>query len=284
MKIQNLLEGTIKVPSETLKDAMNLVCVDVLSKILTYLRDLEANDDDGDHYGLTDAYKRLHQQYSKLYGVIRLVQKHTDEKTLGTIYIRGDELAGNYIKRTPTAAGKTFPIAMNIEPAEDERSHGSLDAVTHKNKMVANIYVPYGKEIERVARNPEEFNSLMIELHGLVKHELMHSIQHVALGGLTSDKAAQYYNSDRTLNMDKYHSSDIEFSPQIITQVSVYHSFVNKFNLTDEQAKSAARCWVDPNADNTHGFTKILSPFFGHLYKTDKAKWKKAVKYFYGSI
>lgn len=279
MKILNLIEGVIQVPVATLNDGMNLICQDMFSKILTYATELEAGDDADEYYGLVSSYKQLHAQYSKVYGRIPLSRKDAAETTTGEIFLRANEINRRYL-RTPVAADAIFKIKVVVEPAAGEVG-GSIEW-SNARRMLLTVTVPNAAGIQQLAKAPENFNAVMIELHATMKHELMHGIQRVAFNSMTD---VDYYDAAGKIDDDKYHDSDTEYSPLIVSYAAKFKSFVMQHAIPSDNIKTWIASYVNPTAAVPDRFkAAITQPFFKRLYETDKAKWKKAVKYFYGLI
>lgn len=285
MKIRTLLEGHIKVPQEAFKDVMTAVCADVFSRIVTYLNSPEADD----YFDNLLKYKQLIKKYRSQYGNFDVFNDHDGSRvTQMKVYVRMNEVDPRYLKKNPSARNKTYAIIVTISPSGEHRTpSGEYYKKQSLTAAKLNIEIPTQATIEQVARSPELLETLMDRIEGMVEHELMHAIQDMALKQFPTE--VSYYKDDGTVDREKYYTSEVEFSPQIISNAKEFIAFAKDvkaagYTLDAEGTKTLLMNFVKPGAPQVRGVQDNHSPFFSMLYQKDKAKWKKAVKYFYGLV
>lgn len=128
---------------------------------------------------------------------------------------------------------------------------------------------------------------MMDRIEGVVEHELMHAIQDMAFKQIPDD--LEYYDDKERIVDDKYYTSEIEFSPQLASSAKDFIAYAKDlsamgYRLDGEGKKALFMNFVNPTANSPRGLPDNTSPFFKTLYQKDRAKWKKAVKYFYGLV
>lgn len=285
MKIQTLLEGTIKVPKEPFDQLMTAVCADVFSRIVTYLNTPEADD----YFDNLLEYKNIIKQYRKRYGDFDIYPNYDETRTMQLkLYVRMDEVDPRYLKRNPNAKGKTYAILASVKASDKNATpSGGYSKKQTLRAAKIDIEVPSRKTIERVARAPELIGTLMDRIEGVVEHELMHGIQDMAFRQIPDE--IEYYDNNNRLDGDKYYSSEIEFSPQLVSNSKDFIAFAKDayasgWKLDEEGKKALFMNYVNPAANPPRGWPSNTSNFFSTLYRRDKAKWKKAVKYFHGLV
>ena len=284
MKIQTLLEGTIKVPNEPFNQIMTAVCADVFSRIVTWLNKPESDD----YFDNLLQYKGLIKEHRKKYGDFDIFPDYSDTRqTQLKLYVRMDEVDPRYLKRNPNAQGKIYAIRALIKSSDGESPAGGYYKKKALRAAKLEIEVPSQRTIEQVARSPELLETLMDRIEGVVEHELMHAIQDMAFKQIPDQ--IEYYDDKQRIDDDKYYSSDIEFSPQLVSNAKDFiayakDTYASGWKLGAEAKKALFMNFVNPTAAAPRGLPVNTSPFFKTLYQKDRAKWKKAVKYFYGLV
>lgn len=284
MKIQTLLEGTIKVPKEPFNQLMTAVCADVFSRIVTWLNKPESDD----YFDNLLQYKDIIKEYRKKYGYFDIFPDYSDTRQMQLkLYVRMDEVDPRYLKRNPNAKGKIYAIRALIKSSDAETPAGGYYKKKRLHAAKIEIEVPSQRTIEQVARAPELLGTLMDRIEGVVEHELMHAIQDMAFKQIPDE--IEYYDDKQRIDDDKYYSSDIEFSPQLASNAKEFiayakDTYASGWKLDAEDKKALFMNFVNPTANAPRGLPDNTSPFFKTLYQKDRAKWKKAVKYFYGLV
>jgi len=264
---------------------MTAVCADVFSRIVTYLNTPEADD----YFDNLLKYKEIIKQYRKQYGDFDIYPNYDETQTMQLkLYVRMDEVDPRYLKRNPNAKGKAYAILATVKASgKDATPSGGYYKKQRLQAAKIEIEVPSQRTIEQVARAPELLETLMDRIEGVVEHELMHGIQDMAFKQIPDE--IEYYDDKQRLDDDKYYSSEIEFSPQLISNSKDFIAFAKDtyasgWKLDGEGKKALFMNYVNPTANPPRGWPSNTSNFFATLYKKDKAKWKKAVKYFYGLV
>lgn len=285
MKIHTLLEGKIKVPTEAYHQLMTAVCADIFSRIATYLNS-PAGDD---YFDNLLKFKQIANQYRKAFGDFDVHEDYTaNYTTTHKLYVRMDEVDPRYLKNNPNAKGRIYAILATITASDsDQNPSGGYYKKQRAKAAKIEIIVPSQKTIEQVARAPELFETMMHRIEGVVEHELMHGIQDMAFKQIPDE--LEYYDDKQRLVDDKYYTSELEFSPQLASNAKDFMAYVKDlsgmgYRLDGEGKKAVFMNYVNPTAKPPRGIAVNTSPFFNTLYNKDKAKWKKAVKYFYGLV
>ncbi len=285
MKIRTLLEGKIKVPTDTYHQLMTAVCADIFSRIVTYLNS-PAGDD---YFDNLLKFKQLANEYKKAFGDFDVDSEYDDRHfTTHKVYVRMDEVDPRYLKKNPNAKGKIYTILAKITASgQHERPSGEYQKKRRATAAKIEIVVPTQKSIEQVARAPELFDSMMHRIEGIVEHELMHAIQDMAFKQVPDE--LDYFDSKMDLIDDKYYTNELEFSPQLASNAKEFIAHVKDLSgmglrLDGEVKKQLFLNYVNPSSRPPRGVVAYTSEFFNTLYKKDKAKWKKAVKIFYGLV
>lgn len=281
MKIQKLLEGIIKVPEGTLKDATQFVLTDVLSRMVAYL-DQEGEDEDVRHIAtIVNKAKSMGVRIRRGFGDFRA----TSTKP---IMIYKNEVDPRYLKVLPKRRHRDMTITLRVIYNEDAAGLGGFHAKgTRGRRPVIEIIV--GESLRKFAQSPEYLDLFLRELESVVHHEFMHGIQDFAFE--ERDEEPSYYNPDNTIDSEKYNLSDVEFTPLIVTDAGTFRAIADTYHsstgkpLNKEDAKQLFKHIVFPNAEAPASLTvKYKSELFDALYKKDRKRWKKAVKYLYGLV
>jgi predicted HicB family RNase H-like nuclease len=285
LKIQNLLEGIIRVPDSVINDIMGVVATHIFSNIVSYL----SNASDEEYENIYE-FKRLASQYRKHHLNFNIYDDYEPSvRTSGKVYVRMSEVDKRYLKRNKNAASQTYTLNVIVGTAktEDTTSGGYMKK---RPSVAASMYIetPSYQDIIKVAKNPEYLSGLMREMYGVVHHEAQHTIQDFAFKSLPDEMG--YYDADGTHNKLKYYTDDLEFSPLIRTAASDFERYLTTaqrrgIQITPDLKKQMIAAFVNPDAPTPAGIKeKYSSEFFEFLFKHDRTKWKKAVKYFYGLL
>lgn len=285
LRIQNLLEGIIKVPDSVINDIMGVVATHVFSNIFSYLE--TASDEE---YENIYEFKRLATEYRKKHVNFNVFNDYTPtDKTSGKVYVRMAEVDKRYLNRNKNASSRTYTVNVLVSTATTEdTSSGGYQKKKTDSPAVMFFETPNHDELVKVAKNPEYLLGLMREMYGVVHHEAQHMIQDFAFKSLPDEMG--YYNPDGTHDKDKYYSDILEFSPLIRTSATDFERYVMNaerrgITVTPQMRKQMIAAFVNPNAPTPVGIREpFRSEFFGNLYKNDNQKWRKAVKYFYGLL
>lgn len=286
MKILNLLEGTIKVPENVLNDIMTFVCSDLFSRAFVYLSDPEVADE---YYDSAQYLKKLIVKCRNIFGDFQMYQNYPTDGSRGisgTCYVSMADVDQRYFKQNKSNSKRTYKLDVMVHAHDEETSGGKYSPMSRGSNAKMVINTPAQDIIEATVRSPEMFEAMIRRIRGTVNHELAHGVQDMALKQING---VDYYKTDGGLDYDKYHSHSVEYSPQIISSVHDFLAFVEEVEnigpeLTPEERKQLIRSFVDPAAKAPRGATNTLIPFFETLYRIDKVKWKKAVKYFYDLV
>lgn len=276
MKILQVInEGIIRVPEDTINQAMVRVLSHLFATILKYL-------DQKDEPDLIDIYEKLLKKYQAKYGKMSL---DLDK----TIYMRMNDLNKSYLSRNPKARGRTYGILLNVTMPDREYGVDGDYSERTTGKSTLNIYLPPLKNIHKIADAPELFGGLVDRLVGLVTHELMHAVQDLALDQLDQGEISSYYKDNKELDDEKYYNSNVEFGPQIMSAAKEFLANIKDLkamnvDMSAENVRANLNRFVNPTAPEPSGVQGMRSKFFDVLYDKDKDKWKKAVKYLYGLI
>jgi len=289
VKISTILnEATIKVPEEAYKDLMNIVCSDLFSRIFNYLDDATVQDN---YPELDSIYRQLAKKYTDKYGRFKIHAQQTDAMTMkGVVHVRMAEVDPRYFKNNPQAKNKTYTLGVVIGASEAPQKvpTGEYNHKTPGRPARMVITLPDSKHLSLIARSPELFEGMITRIEGVVQHELMHGIQDMALGQIKGE-AEKYYTPDGELDREKYFTSDVEFSPQIVSAANDFAAFVKEirgvgYSVSPETVKALMLHYINPTSPAPAGVETDTSEFFHRLYKSNPGQWKKAVKYFYGLV
>lgn len=282
MKIQQLLEGIIEVPTGAVNAVTSFALSDFLSRIMARLDSL---DDEG--FELESIYGRMAKELQSKYGAIKL--SGTANGSSGRISIPMKSLKGGYV-RNKANRNKVYTLLLRTAQAtSDEQSEISAEYYRKGKGRPARlvIYMPAEKVINFYASHPEYFDSLVDKLEGVIEHELTHAIQDMAMGEMNNN--VDYYNADGSIDDDKYFTHPIEFDPHIKSEASDLIAFMKQLSvigmkLDSQTLKNIIKNYVGIKVDAAPEYAQMVSQFFVSLKKNEPVKWKKAVKYFYGLI
>jgi hypothetical protein len=274
MKILDLLEGTIKVPQAAMTDLLGIVYSDVLSRILSYLE----QDESEESFELSRTWERMGKGFARQFpNTFHIYSIDAKQVSNGAFYVRKSEIDPRYLSRNKNMQD-SYRVNVMVELA-------NLSGEYYKKSTgkPAKIVIRIGDadSLYQVARNPEMFDSYIDRVEGVAEHELQHAIQDMAFKQIPNELA--YYDKDKNLDMDKYHVSDIEFSPLITSEAKEFISYAKDvkasgWEMTGERKKDLFMNFVNPTAQAPKGLTPNTSNFFSSLYRQDRAKWQKAVK------
>lgn len=285
MRIQTLLEGLIKLPPDAVNRAMTMVCSDFLSRIFHYLNE----SDDEFAFESMSVYKRITKRMQSRYGDFDIIKDFgVDRFMTHRIQVPMSSLPRGYIRNKRNA---TKSYVIKLRTAYDSNEAHSSPSAEYYKKGAGRSAVIVAKiprhAIEEAALKPEWFNSMIEGFEGSIEHELTHAVQDMAMNAIPDE--LDYYNADGKIDSDKYHSHPVEFDPLIKSETKDFLSIVNKFRSSgftpsSVQIKGMAANYVGIPTEVEEGYNAGVSDFFVRLKSTDVAKWKKAVKYFYGLI
>lgn len=286
MKIRNLLEGTIRVPSDAVKQAMTVVCSDMLSRIFTLLQ----KSDDDFAFESISIYKNIVKQMQQKYGDFDIVSDYSgDDHMTHKVYVHMKDLPKGYV-RNKKNSGKSYLVNIKTKFVDDPKQTAPTAEYYKKGgyarSAIINVFIP-DMAVHFASTKPEYFQALMYRFEGVVEHELTHAIQDMAFG--TMPDKLDYYNPDGSIDYDKYHAHHIEYDPLIKTQAKDFISALSEIRVSGHRPSvreihDMAAHYVGSKTDVEGGYNAGVSDFFVDLKKRDTTKWKKAVKYFYGLI
>ena len=285
MKITQILnEGLIKVPKSTLDDTMALVGSDVFSRLFAFV---EGHEDAIEYKSFL---KNIMKNFESKWGKFDIFDGHTpDQHGFGKVYIRMSELDSRYI-RNPNDKNKIFTIQVAVGHGKGSNTSAAYYQKSPGKPSRIAIRLPEPQFLVKHLMQPEFLDTFFDRILGVVEHELMHSIQDMGLKTLAG-KAGAYYNADGSLKWDKYFASEIEFGPQVVTS---FHEFeatlkdhtLQGHKLTANVVKGMMWKFLNPESPpvplGDGSKWDESDAFMSSLYRQDKTKWKKAVKYFYG--
>jgi len=193
-----------------------------------------------------------------------------------------------YLSRNKQDASKVFKLSLIITSTSEREAQGEYHRKSPGKPAHMLIRVPVIEKMKYVITSPENVAPMIERLAGIVKHELIHGVQDMAMRGI-SDKTVDYYDTDGKLDNDKYYTSDIEFGPQIVSAASEFKSSIKElrnsgYQLNDDTERKLLMRFINPSLPDVAGIENIRSDFFDTLYRKDKQQWKKAIKYFYGLL
>lgn len=298
-----ITEGMIKLPASVKHEVERFF----LERALTYLawHASEAAEDGGDHAIIKASLKQLAQHFR--------MQMPTPDKRVGQ-----SKLAQTVIKLTDVPASYAERVAQVKGPearaALDKLSFKLIVSFDGKHKLlggeagvfyerpptmlislpgsglkastVAN-WILVGKHVE-VARHLEQ-------ALGTIEHELTHGIQFMVLQQLHPKQAdveghANAKASAATEFDDVYHSSQLEFDPQVKSAIRAFKLQARREGAASKQERRDLIdrfTWADTAVDNLPEPSHVptsRSAFFSSLKRVDMKQWRKAVKLLSGAV
>lgn len=278
MKILSLInEGLIRVPHEWIDQVMQTVA----GVCFKYLMDYYQSQDNAEAVSLLKHQSKI---VGRKYGSFDIpsVEMPLDGFTIGpkNLQLNWDKLDSRYrkTKRQPSL-GVTVGVQNSPENAAWYDNSGKtpvlgvdLSKSQYFKALHKREYIRYvGNHIELIA--------------GYVEHELMHYIQEFGLGRDIDSAASAYYTDDtfQNVDLDKYYATEFEFGPNVLTafkSLSADMSAMRKNGTlkTKQEEDALVRDYLMGKSKDHP------NPFFASLYKNDRQKWQKAVKYFHSLL
>lgn len=287
MKILQVLnEGLLKVPANTLQQAMNLVTDDIFSRIFYYLKTTDIADD---YPELEEFYLKFKRKYEKMYGEFDISPTiKASDATTATLTVPMDTVDPRYFKQNPKLRNKTFKLYFVVQlKNKDTENSGTYSPKTTKTNGQVLIKLPDEAYFKSIIRSPMDFDAFMHRVSGMVEHEFMHSIQDLAFNAV--DGKVDYYDEKGEYDDDKYYGSDLEFGPQIVTAAKDFIAGISElrnagYKVDGGTIKRLMLKFFNSSLPDVPGIKNMTNEFFDTLYRTDKPQWKKAIKYFYGLV
>ena len=279
MKLQSLNEGLIKLPDNVIKDAVSILCRFIFNKVVYHIK----NSDYPDSEILEKRVRLLARNYQKKYAMFSVKNTSPPEVLRNTIYFDPQQLPRRYFYK-----GRYSKVLIPIDlyvAMTDYNGSASISPSGYYQKKKGNenatiwLFVTSEDNIKNISTDIQEFDSVLNRTIGVLEHEIMHAVQDLAFKIMPDGDHLDYWNGDE-IDLDKYYSSDIEFAPLIISEVSHFISLLNEYDdelggLNDSQINRFINSYVSGN-----GRGRLKSPFFARLQKSNQLKWKRAVKYF----
>lgn len=280
MRIENLLEGTVKAPVEVVDKLMSIACSHVFSQMMAFL------ESDDEYFENIHTLKRFIGASKRRYGEFEVKPIKPDAVTRDVVMLRADDVDPRYLKRAPRFKQRRIFVYVSNSK---EGSFGLYLPKGAGQHPTIRFYAPSYDTIVKYAKSPEFLDSLMDSIESVIEHELMHAIQQLVLNVLSIDGEGHMGDDGEIIDNDEYMTDKDEFSPMIVTHAKQFTSFLkeakakgNKYSR--EQIREVFNSFVNPTAP-VPDFVDMRTPdFFEVLYRKDKKKWKVAVKYLYDKI
>lgn len=244
MKILDLLEGVLQVPSDVLKSMQKIAVNYALSAI---------QDDTDDREEFLAILRRDYPWYE-------YESNKGNHANKARFTVNQDNVPPSYANKLQ----KPFKIAIHVA-RRNLTEGGAAEYDSETNRILIDIQTLYYYP-QAVSAPSLYLRKLVSEVAHSVEHELMHAIQHNVIGIDVGQKAAQYVGK----GAKAYHNSDIELDPLIVSYVG------------DFLANTRVQVLRDPAALN-QAILKFVNKwqFFSDL---EPANRKKAMKKFHGLI
>ena len=177
-----------------------------------------------------------------------------------------------------------------------QKVHPLTIAVGKYGDSFGAVYTPMGKGTNPMIHVnmdalPEDLDQALELVYNHLEHELQHATQDAVLRKQHSNQFSppELGPGEEGWSEDEYFASDIEFHPQIITAKGEFVRMLKKLKehttINVEQARQLLKAFTTPTERMPEGFLRYkkgwTSDFFASLYRTDKDKWKKAVRELY---
>lgn len=289
MKIQQLLEGVIRVPSNVIDQAMATVCADILSRVMTALHQDADNDN---NFELIAIYKRIIAQMQKKYGTFDVLPDYSDSYHMkNKIYLSMKDLPKGYVKNKKNS-NKEYLINIRTKfldnPNQIDPSAEYYKKGLYAKSALIVVYIP-DMAIHYIIKKPEYFDVLIKQYEGAVEHELTHAIQDIAFNVMPDE--LNYYVGTDNIDYDKYYSHEIEYDPLLKSEAKNFIAHLAKIRIAGykpsaSEIKNIAMKYVGASTNEKLDYQPNagVSNYFITLKRIDLPKWKKAVKYFYGLV
>lgn len=258
---QFLNESKIQVPPETQRKVMNVVAAAFFSDLARRIK-IDGDEPSPEFHAQLDAAQ---QKYGK-FNLHKL--NHETPGLKATIPFHTKELPERYRKKLRD----DYVIHLLTGPMGNKENSGEYHPMSQGRPGKIRINTMSAGNVDKLVYRPDLIDRHLHWLDATVNHELQHMVQDVALKRLHPSQTGD--NDTRTLSQtdnDVYYNASEEYLPQITSAAAL---FVN--SLVDDDTRESIQTKfydaVDPRRNNDP------YPFFAVLYKTDIAKWKKAVK------
>ena len=283
MLIQNLLEGTIKVPERFLNETKAVATGHVMSQIMTYI-----NTDEGQDYFDNITYiKKFIRQKQAEYGDFPITVADPTKTTKGEVVLRAADVPARYLNRAPSFKQQTVDVIVK----NSEKLAWGLYAPKEVGYAPAVIvHSPSMDGIRRVAQSPELLPAMFNKLDSVIEHELMHAIQDLILKTMVhKDDVGVDTETGEITDIDKYMSDPDEFSPMIISHAHEFKGLLNTaraggWHMTNDEVRTLFRRFVNPSSPRNDDIDIVTPDFFDVLYRKKPKQWKIAVKYLHDKL
>lgn len=274
MRIHELLEARIAVPTSTKNAAMRFVLSNLFSNLASLYK-MSGED------FLLKRVKALSNKYGEVYNGKIELSNLIKRKT--SIHFSPKELPANYQNKKAEHSTSIILQLIDSPPDENYSPAGSYSPSEHPKLVIKmpSVFWLSSLDLQRV-------HQVIVILDGVIEHELMHASQHLVFGQLGPDKEVDYYNSDGSIDKEKYFQHKIEYHPHIITSVRWLQSHLRDLPhagvfVSDKLHKEILKKWVDPDAaaPSDDRVEPKTDEFFRILKSKNYSLWRTAAKEFF---
>ena len=282
MKIDNLLEGTVKAPEYLFNKIMAITCGHVFSQIMTWLNTDEADD----YFDNVTTIRRKIAEYKQKFGSFDVTAMKPDHVSRDVVKLKASDVDPRYLKRAPNFKQRNIFVYVSNSK---ERAFGLYQPKAVGHHPTIYYHCPPYDSIKNVAKSPEYVDAMFDRVEGTIEHELMHAVQQLILDVLHVSGEGHLDANDNIKDYDAYMMDVDEFSPMIVTHAKEITAFLKEMKargraLSPEQVREFFNSFVNPTVTPPADLEMTTPEFFEVLYRKDRKKWQKAVKLVYDKV
>ena len=267
MKIEISLSGLIKLPPNLVSHVQNLVRIKLLSYAL---------------------YSTESSEYSEVHALIERLMKEYNIEPIDFMAAMQHTETNVDVSGLPKSYYKFMSLQDGIIIGLDNVNSKSAAYFSKPNKLFVCTAGLRKYLFSKFTVFYRDLKSYFDELDATVLHELTHYVQHNFLHEANKGMKSRYDSRRPDFDVDDYYSSQIEFDPQIKTEVAHLLEFCKRhygtFRIEDSQINALVSYYV--GAKSEAETSKLVTPsvlvsdFFKSLKKVKPMAYKKAIRLF----
>lgn len=270
MKLQQLLEGLIKLPPKLLSELLDFSVYWFLCDSVSKKQDPSIIDTLRLKYGIkplesTDVGNQRMVSKKLIIDLDDIPQQYINN------ILKKENISLQQLRSSLPKKVIEIKLYFKKPPSIPETRLAQYDSNTQT--IMVNL--------ERFIFSEKDVSNALSRYIGTLKHELTHAIQHIFLSRLDDHQIDDFHAHEEGFSKSKYLASQIEFDPWIKTCIAHIEMMIEKY--PDKGINKFIRFYTLASNEKQVPNEK-QSVFFDNLKKVDMEKWKKACKLLSGEI